>query len=45
MIDILHDLAVRSLYIVLISIAMGAIAIVIAGVYFIINEVRRSGNR
>lgn len=45
MIDILHDLAVCSLYIVLISIAMGAIAIVIAGVYFIINEVRRSGNR
>lgn len=45
MIDILHDLAVCSLYIVLISIAIGAIALVAAGVCFIINEVRRSGNR
>lgn len=45
MIDILHDLAVCSLYIVLISIAIGAIAIVAAGVCFIINEVRRSASK
>lgn len=45
MIDILHDLAVCSSYIVLISIAMGAIALVAVRVCFIINEVQRSGNK
>lgn len=38
MIDTLHDLAMCSLYIVFIVIAIGMIAITIAGVYYCIRE-------
>lgn len=40
MIDTLYDLAMRSLYIVFIVIAIGMIAITIAGVYYCICEMR-----
>lgn len=45
MIDILHDLAMCSLYIALIAIVIGVVVIVAAGIYFIINDVRRHVNK
>lgn len=40
MIDTLHDLAMCSLYLVLITIAIGMIAITVAGVYYSVHELR-----
>lgn len=45
MIDILHDLAICSLYIALIAIVMGIVVLVAAGIYFIINDVRHHVNK
>nr|DAF73368.1 MAG TPA: hypothetical protein [Caudoviricetes sp.] len=45
MIDMLHDLAVCSLYIILIATSIGVVVLVAAGIYFIINDVRHHANK
>lgn len=45
MIDILHDLAVCSLYTILIAVSIGVVVLVAAGIYFIINDVRQHANK
>lgn len=45
MIDILHDLAMCSLYVILIAVSIGVVVLVAAGIYFIINDVRHHVNK
>ena len=46
MIDMLHDLAVCSLYIILIAASIGVVVFVAAGIYFIIiSDVRHHANK
>lgn len=45
MIDTLHNLAICSLYIVLIAVSIGVVVLVAAGIYFIINDVRHHANK
>lgn len=45
MIDILHDLAICSLYIILIAVSIGVVVLVAVGIYFVINDVQRHVNK
>lgn len=45
MIDILHELAICSLYIILIAVSIGVVVLVAAGIYFIIDDVRHHVNK
>ena len=45
MIDILHDIAICSLYTILIAVSIGVVVLVAAGIYFIINDVRQHANK
>lgn len=45
MIDTLHELAMCSLYIILIAVSIGVVVLVAAGIYFIINDVRHHANK
>ena len=45
MIDMLHDLAICSLYIILIAVPIGVVVLVVAGIYLIINDVRQHANK